>query len=89
VQAPINTYPIALKELISGKKQSHWMWFIFPQLEGLGQSEIAQKFTLKDAEHAREHLAHPILGERLITLTEVCCNHGNLNAVDIFAHGYD
>jgi uncharacterized protein (DUF1810 family) len=86
IQTQDSIFDAAFEELTAGQKQSHWMWFIFPQLEGLGQSEIAQKFALEDAEHAREYLAHPILGERLITLTEVCCNHGNLTAVDIFVH---
>jgi uncharacterized protein (DUF1810 family) len=85
-QAQKKTYEKAFKELMSGQKRSHWMWFVFPQLEGLGQSEIAQKFALEDAEHAREYLAHSILGERLVTLTQVCCNHENLTAVDIFTH---
>ncbi|MDT0604331.1 DUF1810 domain-containing protein [Thalassotalea castellviae] len=85
-QAQAKFYSVALQELTAGKKKSHWMWFVFPQLEGLGQSEIAQKFALEDGEHAREYLAHPILGKRLLELTQVCCNHKNLTAADIFDH---
>ena len=86
IQAQTSTLEIAFKELKSGKKQSHWMWFIFPLLDGLGQSEIAKRFALEDGEHAREYLAHPLLGARLLELTQVCCNYQNLTAADIFAH---
>lgn len=85
-QAQAKFYSVALQELTAGKKKGHWMWFIFPQLEGLGQSEIAQKFALEDGEHATEYLAHPILGARLLELTQVCCKHQNLTAADIFEH---
>ena len=84
IKAQTNTHGIALDELKSGKKQSHWMWFVFPQLEGLGQSEISQKFALEDGDHAREYLAHPLLGTRLLELTQVCISHQNLTATDIF-----
>jgi uncharacterized protein (DUF1810 family) len=85
-QAQAITYEAALMELTKGHKQKHWMWFFFPQLEGIGKSEISQKFALDDIQHARDYLAHPLLGERLLRFTEVCCSHEGLTAKDIFAH---
>jgi uncharacterized protein (DUF1810 family) len=57
-------YERALQELGGGKKQTHWMWFIFPQLAGLGSSFMAQKFAIVDLDEARAYLAHPVLGPR-------------------------
>jgi uncharacterized protein (DUF1810 family) len=62
-QAPI--YPQVLEELSSGAKRSHWMWFIFPQLAGLGRSATALYFGITGLAHARAYLAHPVLGTRL------------------------
>lgn len=58
-------YDTALAELREGRKHSHWMWFIFPQLAGLGLSSTAQFYAISGADEARAYLAHPILGERL------------------------
>jgi len=58
-------YERALEELRTGQKLTHWMWFVFPQLAGLGQSYMAQKFAINSLEEARAYLAHPILGPRL------------------------
>lgn len=65
IDAQDGVYEIALKELRSGKKQSHWMWFIFPQLAGLGRSSTAQFYAISDRDEARAYLAHPLLGPRL------------------------
>ena len=59
----------ALAELRRGRKTSHWMWFIFPQIAGLGHSETAQFYAIRDAAEARAYLAHPLLGPRLIEAT--------------------
>jgi uncharacterized protein (DUF1810 family) len=59
------TYADALAELRAGRKRSHWMWFVFPQLAGLGRSPTAQYFAIEDLEEARAYLAHPVLGPRL------------------------
>ena len=59
-QAPV--YDTVVAELSAGRKRSHWMWFIFPQLAGLGSSPMAQRFALAGLEHARAYLAHDILG---------------------------
>lgn len=62
-QAPL--YDIALAELIGGRKLTHWMWFIFPQLRGLGRSSMAQRYGIGSLEEARAYLTHPVLGPRL------------------------
>jgi uncharacterized protein (DUF1810 family) len=65
VQAQAPVYKDVLSELRSGKKCSHWMWFIFPQLEGLGRSSMAQHYSIKGANEALAYLNHPLLGPRL------------------------
>jgi len=62
-QAPV--FDAALSELKSGQKRSHWMWFVFPQLRGLGQSSMAQVYGIGSLEEARAYLGHPVLGSRL------------------------
>ena len=64
VEAQNGTFEVALSELTSGKKQSHWMWFIFPQFAGLGRSPTAQYYAIRSLHEARAFLAHPILGDR-------------------------
>jgi uncharacterized protein (DUF1810 family) len=59
------TYAGALAELRAGRKRSHWMWFVFPQIAGLGRSPTARYFAIKDLEEAQAYLAHPVLGPRL------------------------
>jgi uncharacterized protein (DUF1810 family) len=62
-QAPV--WDAVQDELRSGRKRSHWMWFVFPQLRGLGRSAMAWQYGLRDADEARRYLAHPVLGPRL------------------------
>src|SRR5436305_7659483 len=59
------TYERALAELRRGRKQSHWMWFVFPQLAGLGRSGTARRYAISSLEEARAYLEHPVLGKRL------------------------
>ncbi len=66
VDAQSQTYDQALAELRAGHKRTHWMWFVFPQVAGLGRSGMAQRFALSGVEEARAYLAHPILGRRLV-----------------------
>ena len=74
-QAPV--YENALAELRAGRKRSHWMWFIFPQIRGLGISPTAQYYALSGLEEARAYLAHPVLGPRLLACTAaVTAHHG-------------
>jgi uncharacterized protein (DUF1810 family) len=65
VDAQSQTFDSALAELRAGRKQSHWMWFIFPQIAGLGRSPTAQHFAIRSIDEARAYLAHPELGPRL------------------------
>lgn len=64
-QQPI--YATALAELQAGRKRSHWMWFVFPQYTGLGQSEMSRRYAITSLDEAGHYLAHPVLGERLTT----------------------
>jgi uncharacterized protein (DUF1810 family) len=74
VAAQLPVYEQACSELREGRKRSHWMWFVFPQLKGLGYSETARKFAISGLDEARAYLAHPILGARL----RECCRLVNL-----------
>jgi uncharacterized protein (DUF1810 family) len=69
VKAQEGVYPRALAELRAGKKQSHWMWFIFPQVAGLGHSAMAQMYAIGSLDEAKAYLAHPVWGQRL----RACC----------------
>ena len=64
-----HSYDTALREIRSGRKRSHWMWYIFPQIAGLGMSYTAQLYAIKDIEEARQYIAHPVLGARLIEIS--------------------
>jgi uncharacterized protein (DUF1810 family) len=66
VDAQSQTYDQALAELRAGEKRTHWMWFVFPQIAGLGRSGMAQRFAIQDLDEARAYLAHPTLGRRLV-----------------------
>ena len=78
VAAQSDVYPQALAELRAGAKRSHWMWFIFPQIAGLGHSAMARTYAIVSAAEARAYLTHPILGPRLIEATEtVTLAHGS------------
>ena len=67
-------YLTAFREMEAGHKQSHWIWYIFPQLRGLGTSHMSKTFGIQDINEAREYLAHPVLGPRLIDITQVILN---------------
>ena len=72
------------KELRSGRKRSHWMWFVFPQMAGLGRSQMAQRYAIASREEADAYLAHPILGPRLRECTELVNDIDGRSATDIF-----
>ncbi len=74
------TYDQALRELRAGRKTSHWMWFVFPQVAGLGRSTTAQRYAIADLEEARAYLAHPALGPRLREATQALMAHGATSA---------
>jgi uncharacterized protein (DUF1810 family) len=65
VEAQAGSYEVALAEIRDGAKRSHWMWYIFPQLAGLGHSAMAKRYAIDSLEQARAYLAHPLLGTRL------------------------
>jgi uncharacterized protein (DUF1810 family) len=70
VSAQNGVFDTALSELRAGQKRSHWMWFIFPQMHGLGMSAMAQKYGVASLDEARAYLVHPLLGERIRLCTE-------------------
>jgi len=70
VDAQAHSYDTALREIRAGRKRSHWMWYIFPQLRGLGYSSTAQLYGIRDLDEARAYMAHPVLGPRLIEISE-------------------
>jgi uncharacterized protein (DUF1810 family) len=73
-------YVQALAELRAGRKVSHWMWFVFPQIAGLGRSAMAQRYAIRDLAEARAYLAHPVLGARLREATEAIGVHAGMSA---------
>ncbi len=82
VAAQDGVYPQALAELRRGAKTSHWMWFVFPQIAGLGRSAMAQAYAIGSADEARAYLAHPVLGPRLVEATlAVTAAHGSAEAI--------
>lgn len=78
------TFEQALSELRRGRKQGHWMWFIFPQLRGLGQSRMSWFYGIEDLAEAGRYLAHPILGPRQIISANAVLKHDHLSAESIF-----
>jgi uncharacterized protein (DUF1810 family) len=73
-----------LRELGAGAKQSHWMWFIFPQLTGLGSSAMAQRYAIGSVQEALAYLAHPILGDRLLNCTKLVNAINGRSAYEVF-----
>lgn len=74
VDAQVNFYESARKEILNSKKTSHWMWFVFPQIKGLGRSDIARKYEIEDRKEAELYLEHDLLSTRLLDLTEILVN---------------
>ncbi len=89
LEAQENTYSKALVELRNGKKETHWMWFIFPQIIGLGLSPTSKFYAIKDIKEADLFLHHPILGKRLIEISSVLLELKDLTARDIFGQPDD
>jgi uncharacterized protein (DUF1810 family) len=80
-QAPI--YSRVVEELTKGRKRTHWMWFIFPQLAGLGRSAVAQHYAIRDLDQARQYLADSILGPRLRQVVRLMIDHKGKSAFEI------
>ena len=84
VEAQNTNYDDAIAELRAGRKQSHWMWYVFPQFAGLGLSSMSIRYAIKSADEARAYLDHPGLGPRLIECAEAVLAIDNRSARDIF-----
>lgn len=89
VKAQEYDYAIALNEIRNGKKRSHWMWYIFPQIKGLGYSSMAQYYGIQNRKEAEEYLNHPLLGIRLREITTVLLNLESVNVSEIFGYPDD
>lgn len=84
LEAQADTYARAAEELSAGHKRTHWMWFIFPQLAGLGLSPIAQRYAIRDIGEARRYLDHLVLGGRLRDAVRLVLGHKGESALAIF-----
>ncbi len=84
MEAQENDYQAAFAEIKRGKKQTHWMWYIFPQIRGLGYSETSRYYAIKDLDEAKEYLAHPVLGTRLIRICNKLLTLESTDAQQIF-----
>ena len=89
INAQENSYKIALKEIQNGEKRSHWMWFIFPQIDGLGMSSISREYSIKNQQEAKDYLDHNILGNRLIEITRALMKIEQKSARSIFGYPDD
>ena len=89
VQAQDGTFDIALSEIRKGRKISHWMWYIFPQLSGLGQSAMAIQYGITGLDESRAYLTHELLGHRLITICEAALAIEGKSATEIFGEPDD
>lgn len=78
------TYDAALRELREGRKRTHWMWFVFPQVAGLGRSSMAQAYALAGVAEAHAYLAHPVLGPRLLECLSALLGLPGSDAVHVF-----
>ena len=84
LQAQADTFDQALREIESGRKSTHWMWFIFPQLDGLAFSSTSKHYAIKSLEEARAYLDHPVLGVRLLKCAEAALGVEGRSATQIF-----
>ena len=84
IEAQERHYQLALTEVQAGKKQSHWIWYIFPQMRGLGRSYFAHMYGIRDREEAEEYLNHEVLGKRLREITAALLAHEERTAEEIF-----
>jgi uncharacterized protein (DUF1810 family) len=89
VEAQAALYSQALAEIRAGRKRSHWMWFIFPQLGGLGSSPTSQRYAIKGRAEAEAYLAHPVLGVRLLECAEALLALRTGSASEVFGHPDD
>ncbi len=84
VAAQANVYADALAEIRSGRKRTHWMWFVFPQIDGLGSSATSRRFAIRNAAEAKAYLEHAILGPRLVECSQALLALDVKSATEIF-----
>ena len=84
VRAQENDYQRALAEIVSGRKRSHWMWYVFPQYDGLATSATSKQYAIKSVAEAKAYLDHPVLGPRLLECAEAVMDIEGRSATDIF-----
>lgn len=84
ISAQESTYETAYREIQNGRKQSHWMWFIFPQVAGLGFSPMSEKYAIHSLDEAAAYLNNEITGKRLISISKLLLTHKNKSAHQIF-----
>lgn len=89
VRAQEADYTRALAEIRGGRKRSHWMWYVFPQFDGLGRSETARRYSIKSRAEAAAYLEHPVLGPRLVECVKALLATEGLSAHDIFGYPDD
>ena len=89
ISAQKGVYDRVLAELRGGQKRTHWMWFIFPQIDGLGHSPTTRLYAIKSLDEARQYLGHPVLGARLMESAEAVLAVSGLSVSDIFGHPDD
>ncbi len=86
VQAQAKDYARALSELRAGRKMTHWMWYVLPQLRGLGSSSMATHYGIGSLDEARAYLAHPVLGPRLLECAEAMNRLRDTSATEVLGH---
>jgi uncharacterized protein (DUF1810 family) len=84
VEAQETDYLRAIAEIKSGEKRSHWMWYIFPQIDGLGFSSMSQRYSIKSAAEAEAYLSHPVLGPRLVECCQAALGIDGRSASEVF-----
>ena len=89
LSAQERSYDTALREIRSGRKRSHWMWYIFPQIAGLGMSSTAQHYSIADLNEAKEYISHPVLGARLIEISEALLSLDSSDATSVMGYPDD
>mgnify|MGYP000377350003 CR=1 FL=1 len=83
------SYDTALSEIKNGRKRSHWMWYIFPQIAGLGMSSTAQYYSIADIDEAREYITHPVLGARLLEISRALLTLDSSDATAVMGYPDD
>ena len=89
VIAQEESYEVALREIKEGRKRSHWMWYIFPQIKGLGHSSTAEYFAIESMAEAEAYIKHPVLSKRLLEISEALLEIDSNDASEIFGYPDD